>query len=93
MLEVRGLSLRYPNGKLALAEFPLKDKPIIISKLDVHQPVLSIAPGRFDKIAKPSGDPQHPHKLSDVLRLKEVRVTDGQVTYIDLKRPTAPPTV
>jgi hypothetical protein len=78
---------------LALAEFPLKDKPIIISKLDVHEPVLSIAPKRFDKIAKPSGDPQHPHKLSDVLRLKEVRVSEGQVTYVDPDRPDAPPTV
>jgi hypothetical protein len=62
---------------LALAEFPLKDKPIIISRLEVHEPVLSIAPKRFDNIAEPSGDPNHPHKLSDVLRLKEVRVSDG----------------
>ncbi|MEA2734122.1 MAG: hypothetical protein QOE14_573, partial [Humisphaera sp.] len=79
--------------KLSLAQFPFRDKPIIISKLTVEQPVLSLAPGRFDKIAKPTGDVKRPNKLSDVLRLKQVRVANGQIIYVDVNRPNAPPTV
>ena len=81
--------------RLELAEFPRKDKPIIISRLAAHQPVINIAPRRFDKIVKPA--PEHeedvPRKLSGMLRLRHVRVTDGQVTYVDPARPLAPPTV
>jgi hypothetical protein len=56
--------------------------------------VLNLAPGRFENIKKPpTPDDTVPRKLSGMLRLKHVRVTDGQVTYIDAARPDAPPTV
>ena len=79
--------------KLSLAEFPFKDKPIIISKLNAHQPVLNLGRGRFDNIKKPDAKDVAPRKLSGMLRLKHVRLTDGQVTYADAQRPGAPPTV
>ena len=84
----------FSSVRLALAEFPLKDKPLIISQLHVHQPVLSLARGRFDDIRKPpTKDDTVPRKLSGMLRLKHVRVTNGQVSYVDANRPGAPPTV
>src|SRR5688572_29008724 len=51
------------HARLSLTQFPFKDRPIIISRLAVHQPVLNIAPGRFDKIGMPSDDPNRPHKV------------------------------
>lgn len=67
--------------KLALAKFPRKNEAVVIASLKMTSPVLSLAPGQFDHISKPSGQAMAPRKLSEMLQLDDVRLFDGKIQY------------
>lgn len=85
--------VRIPQATVKLAEFPLGgEKPLIISSLRVTKPVLQLAPDAFKGMAHGGGETKPPKKLSEMLRLEKVRISDGRITYAD-PAISAPPMV
>jgi hypothetical protein len=64
-----------------LAKLPLGSGPVVISRFWIDKPVLTFGPDTFKKMTKPSGREQAPRKLSEMLRLRELHLSGGRVTY------------
>ena len=73
--------------RVQLAEFPADSKPLIISRLAVDDPRVFI-----DTVTvKQPAVPRQPSKLSDVLRLEQLRVNDGIIQWRGSQSAKAPP--
>ena len=84
--------------ELRLAQIPWFNRPMMIQSLDVDDPVLQISrthegifggPGFVKKTGPTTRKKREPKKLSDVLRLRNLVVRNGRITYTD-HRPTSP---
>jgi hypothetical protein len=78
---------------LSLAEFPLGHGPIIIASLGMDGPTANLSPGAFTNLIKKDAREHEPRKLSNMLRLEQVRIIGGRVWYRDPRHPELPPTV
>ncbi len=85
--------IRLDKIDVSLGELPIKgpDAPIVISSIGVDKPVLNMVPGAFDNMSKAETRDAFPRKLSEMLRLNRLRISDGRIAYYGAV-PNQPPT-
>jgi len=93
--------LRVPRLSLMLARSPLRSGPLVIESLTVDRPAIhfirlptglvgrnGLAKSRIEKDQE-----NHPWKLSDMFRLRQVTLTGGRIVYEDRSLPGTRPLV
>jgi len=85
--------VRVDKLDVSLGELPTggSDAPIIISSVAVEKPVLNALPGAFTNISKEEAREQFPRKLSEMLRLSHLKMSEGRIAYYR-GVPNEPPT-
>jgi hypothetical protein len=68
--------------KLDLAGAPWGKGPIIFSRLAIDRPMLNVRPGAFVGLTREEARSQAPRKLSELLRLDHVRLSDARLEYV-----------
>ncbi len=78
--------------KLDLAGLPTEGKPLVITSLRLAGPQLYLSPAAFNHAPATSTEPGGaPRKLSEILRLSDVHLSDGTIQWRDPARRNAPP--